>query len=235
MVLGLCLMMIAYLIIRHRSKEVAHTQHKKNNVREERTAVQLFVNRMWKQRETVGSKLTAVLLVILVIIAIFDFRLALNMLQPSMVVGMIVFSFFYIMNDEGEEVEEEELQPENHKLRALLRLIDYREHPFSLGLLLFIIIVLTLLLSKQYGLMLSLETGGNPMYVMSLPTAAFILSGLSIACGFIYIIHYCDFFGLRQTEQGPYKLFQIHFYEIIICGASFFIWLFILGITWITG
>ncbi|WP_305023438.1 hypothetical protein [Paenibacillus lacisoli] len=190
---------------------------------------------MWKQRETVGSKLTAVLLVILVIIAIFDFRLALNMLQPSMVVGMIVFSFFYIMNDEGEEVEEEELQPENHKLRALLRLIDYREHPFSLGLLLFIIIVLTLLLSKQYGLMLSLETGGNPMYVMSLPTAAFILSGLSIACGFIYIIHYCDFFGLRQTEQGPYKLFQIHFYEIIICGASFFIWLFILGITWITG
>lgn len=233
LILGLCLMFVAYWIIQHRWNSVARTESEINSVREKRTSSQLFVNRMWKQRETVGSRLVLFILVILAVIAIFDLRLALRMLQPIMFIGMIIFSFFYIMNDEREELKEEEkdFQPESHRMQALLRLIDYRQHPFSLGLLIFIFIVLSILLSKQFGFMLSLETGGNPRYVMSIPSSAFILSGLAVACGFIYINHHCDFFGLRRTKQGPYKLFQIHFYEIIICGASFFIWLTILIIT----
>src|SRR5690606_27694142 len=119
-------------------------------------------------------------------------------------------------------------QPENHKIRIFLRLIDYREHIFSLPLILFIIIVLTFLLSKQYGFMLSLGTSGNPNYVTTLPISTSVLSGLVFACGFLYIIQHCDFFGIRQEDQGDNKLMLIHFAEIIIGGSTFLIWLFLL-------
>jgi len=228
--LGLCLTIIAYMIMQHKRKHAVLIKNRIMNEPAKETKSQHLVNKIWEQRMTVGNKLVGFLLVILVIIAIFDFGIAVNLLQPIMFLGMIGFSFVYIMKDEDDGIHDVNLQPKSDKLRKLLRLIDYREHPFNLGLILFIMIVLTLLLSKQYGLVLSLETSGNPAYVMSLPTAAYILSGLIFACGFIYINQHCDFLGIRQARQSEYKLFLIHFIEIIICGASFFIWLMIIVI-----
>ncbi|MGR6546645.1 hypothetical protein [Paenibacillus tundrae] len=228
-------MSIAYVSIQRQSKKPRHFLGESERVQDDVAAMQLFVNRMWKQRESTLGKLILFLLVALAIITIFDWRTSLGIVQPIMFITMIVFSFFYIMSDVGEDVEEDELEPEGPKMKALLRLIDYRQHPFSIGLLLFVMIVLILLLAKQYGWMLSIETGGNPLYVMSLPSSAFILSGLSVACALIYLHQQSSFLGLPQRNQGPYKLFQIHFYEIIICGASFFIWLFVLALTWFTG
>ncbi|NMO94250.1 hypothetical protein HII30_00415 [Paenibacillus lemnae] len=224
------MMFISHWIIQHERKGAVHTKNESSHEEADKTAAQRFVNRMWEQRETVGGKLLLSVLVILGIMAIVDLGMALRILQPVLFVGMIVTSFIYIMNDEGEKVKEEELEPESHTMRVILRLIDYRRHPFSLGLLIFLIIVVTVLLSKELGFTFSLETGGHPRYTMSLPVAAFLLSGLTMACGWIYIRQHCDFFGLRQAEQGPYKLFHIHFFEIVLCGASFFIWLFVLVI-----
>ncbi|WP_215164134.1 hypothetical protein [Paenibacillus sp. ISL-20] len=160
--------------------------------------------------------------------------MAVRLLQLLIFLGMIGLSFLYIMQDEGGDKDDEDFQRRSHKLRKFLRLIDYREHPFSVPLILFIIIVLTFLLSKQFGIMLSLETSGNPRYVMGLPTGTFILSGLVFFSGFIYIIQHNDFFGIRQAKQGEHKLMLIHFIEIIICGATFFIWLMLLFIALFT-
>ena len=124
-----------------------------------------------------------------------------------------------------EEFDVEETQRSSHKLRKFLRLIDYRRHPFSLPLILFIGIVLTFLLSAQFGLELSLEISGNSRYVISLPNIMILLSGLVFACGFMYIIQHGDFLGIRQTKQGENRLMLIHFLEIILCGAVFLIWL----------
>ena len=77
---------------------------------------------------------------------------------------------------------------------------------------------------------MSLETSGNPRYVMSLPVAVWILADLVFACVFIYIIQHCNFFGIRQANQGDDKVMLIHFFEIIICGSTFFIWLLTLVI-----
>lgn len=225
LILGLCLTIIAFIIIQRKGKHAAQIRNKIMSDTAKGMNSQQCINRMWKQRVTVGNKVVGFLLVALAIIAIFDFGIAMSLLQPIMVLGMIGILFVYIMKDEDERIPDEDLQPESHKWRKLLRLIDYREHPFSLALILFILIVLTFLLTKQFGLVLSLETSGNPRYVMSLPSATLFLSGLIFACVFIYIKQHCDFFGIRKAEQGQYKLFQIHFFEIIICGASFLIWI----------
>lgn len=226
LILGICLTIISYMITQRKKKCI--TQIKNINGVGTGKDNRIFINKMWKQRVKIGNRLLGFSLVILAILAIFDVGMAISLLQPTMFLGMTGLSFLYIMNDEGKDIEEKYIQPKSHKLRNFLRLIDYREHPFSLSLILFIIIVLTFLLSKQFGLMLSLETSGNPVYVISLPVATYILSGLVFACGFIYIIQHSDFFGIRQVEQGEYKLLQIHFFEIIICGPTFLIWLMIL-------
>ena len=235
LIIGLCLSIIDYMIIQLNRKHAAHSENNIMTDQARRENNQHFINRLWEKREKVGNKLVVILFVVLVIIAIFDFGIATSLLQPIMFLGMVGISFVYIMKDENEDIKKEKFQPKSDKLQNFLRLIDYREHPFSLGLILFVIIVLTFLMSKEFGFVLSLETSGNPMYVMSLPSAAFILSGLIFACAFIYINQHCDFLGIRQTEQGQYKLFQIHFLEIIICGASFLIWIGVLVIDVIIG
>ncbi|WJH29194.1 hypothetical protein N6H13_30760 [Paenibacillus sp. CC-CFT742] len=236
LLLGACLMILAYGTLYIRKKHLTPDLNKiKDTESEEETNSQLFVNRMWEQRETVGGKLLLFVLTFLALLAIFDWGLALNMLQPILFVGMIVYSFFYIMHDDTEDASEDEFRPKSNIMLIFLRLIDYRKHPFSIGLFLFTGIVLTLLLAKHFNFNLSLETGGNPRYVMSLPTSAFILSGLTVACGLFYISQQCHFFGLSQKNRGTYKLFQIHFYEIVICGATFFIWLTVVVLTWVIG
>ncbi|WP_366291764.1 hypothetical protein [Paenibacillus sp. AN1007] len=237
--IGLSLMLLAYFMIQHKQqrRQQDSTKDKVSRKQEERTDAQQFVNRIWREREMIGGKMILFLLVVLAMIAIFDLGLALHMLQVSIFAGMILFAFFYIMNDDRGDLkeQEEDLKPESPFMQTVVRLIDYRQHPFSLGLFVFIIIVLTFLMSRRLGWELHFETGGNPLYVMSLPTAAFISSGLTFACGLIYINQHSDFFGLRQTKQGTFRLFQIHFYEIIACGASFFIWLGIIVLSWLFG
>ncbi len=220
--IGICITVIAYLIIQLKGKRITYDGPRigKDN--------RVFINKMWRQREKIGNRLVVFSLVMLVIIFIFDSSMAFSLLQPTLFLGIVGFSFIYIMKDEGKDKEEKDIQPKSHKVRYLLRLVDYRKHPFSVPLIIFIMIVLTFLLSKYFGFVLNLETSGNPRYVLSLPVGARILAQFSFACGFIYIIQHCDFFGIRQEKQGDDKLMLIHFIEIIMCGSIFFIWLIIL-------
>lgn len=221
LVLGICLTIIAYLIIQRKRKRVTQTMNPGLGTGKDN---RVFINKMWRQKEKVGNRLFVFFLVMLFIIFIFDSGMAFSLLQPILFLGIVGLSFLYIMKDEGED-KEEDILAKSHKVRFLLRRIDYREHPFSLPLILFIMIVLTFMLSKHFGFVLSLETSGNPRYVMSLPGGAWLNAELVFACGFLYIIQHCNFFGIHQVNQGNHKLLLIHFFEIIVCGATFFIWL----------
>jgi hypothetical protein len=233
-ILGICLTIISYMIIQRKKKYITQINNKMINGPRTGKDIRDFINKMWKVRVKIGDKIVGISLVTLAILAIFDVGMAISLLQPMMLLGMIGFSLFYIIKDEGKDIEEGNIQSRSHKLRYFLRLIDYRVHPFSLSLILFITIVLTFLLSKQFGFMLSLGISGDSRYVMSLPDGTYFLSILVFVCGFIYIIQHCDFFGIRQAEQGEYKIIQIHFSEIIICGSTFLIWLMILIATLFT-
>lgn len=216
LLLGICLMTIAYWIIQRNDKRDIQIKNDKDN--------RVIIDKIWRQGSDIGSKLFVILLVLLVIISIFDFSMVLRLINPLIFLGMVGYWFLFVMHDEGKEMAEEDLQPEGHTMRKFLRMIDYREHPFSLPLILFMMIIMTFLISKSLGFMLYLEVGGNPRYVMSLPSGTTITSGLAFACGFIYINHQCDFFGIRRSKQSDYKVLRIHFAGIIICGATFLIW-----------
>ena len=110
-------------------------------------------------------------------------------------------------SNENDEVEE----PKSR----IMRMIDYRTHPFSIPLILYILIVVSFLLSKQFEFTLSLQTGGNPRYVIRLPASMYLEAALVFLCGFIYIIHNGDFFGIHKEKQSGNKLVAIHFIVLI--------------------
>jgi magnesium-transporting ATPase (P-type) len=210
---GIWVTFIAFLITKFSKKRVI--TNKKDN--------RHYINKVWRNKVEIGNKVVGFLLVILAIIAIFNISFALSLLVPILFLGFITFGFIFIMHEDGNE---ESWEPSQNKMiRIMLRLIDYRVHPFSIPLILFILIVVTFLLSKQFGFTLSLKVGGNPRYVQSLPAAMYPLAGLTIICGFMYFIQQEDFFGIKQARQSMEKLVAIHFMELIICGSTFLIWL----------
>lgn len=228
LVFGICLTIIAYMIIQLGRKRVTRMTDTALNEPGTGWDHREIIKKLWTHKENLGAGLIVFCVVLLAAMFIFDSHLASDLLKLSTFLGLIGFSFLYIMKDGEQEQEEGDLQPESPKVRYILRLIDYREHPFSVALILFIMIVLTLILSKHFGFELSMETSGNPRYVMSIPSGMRLLSGLVFACALIYIIQHCDFFGVRKAEQGEDKLMQIHFMEIILCGSMFLIWLILL-------
>lgn len=222
LIVGLGLMIVAFFIIHHGKIQAIQEINKDSGEHRDNRA---FIDKMWKERTEMGSKLFMLLIFIFAVISIFDFDVALSLLRPSILIGMTLYGFLFIMKSDTEEDAETDILPKSPRMQSFLRWIDSREHPFSIPFILFLIIVLTFLLSKEFGLILSLETSGNPRYVMSLPIGASITAGLVFASVFIYIIHHCDFFGIRQAKQSDYKMMAIHFSGIITCGATFLIWL----------
>lgn len=213
---GIWVTLISFLITKFSKKKVM--KNKKDN--------RDFINKVWRNKVEIGNKVVGYLFVILAILAVFNISFAISLLIPILFLGTISFGFIFIMHEDGNE---ESWEPsKNRMIRVMLRLINYRTHPFSISLILFILIVLTFLLSKQFDFTLSLEVGGNPRYVHSLPVAMYSLAGLTIICGFMYFIQHEDFFGIQQATQSMEKLVAIHFMELIICGSTFLIWLFTL-------
>lgn len=213
LILGICFTIIAFFMTQFKKKIV--TRNKKDNRK--------FINEVWRHRVKVGDKVVGFVLVTLAIIAIFNFNIAISLLIPLLCLGFIVVGFIFIMHDDGED---ELWEPAKSRImRTIMRLIDYRTHPFSIPLILFILIVVTFLFSKQFGFSLSLEAGGNPKYVLSLPVAMYLQTGLIFTCGFIYCIQHEGFLGINQSNQSEYKLMAIHFMELIACSSTFFIWL----------
>lgn len=217
--LGIGLVVIGFLIIQYKRMTIARNEvvHHFRNEKDNR----VFIDKIWVNKEKWGDEVAGGVVVTLVFIAYFDFGIAISLLTPILLLGAILFGFIFIMRGNGEgDVEE----PKSR----FMRLIDYRTHPFSIPLILFILVVVTFLLSKQFGFTLSYETGGNPRYVTSLPVAMYLEATLVFVCGFIYIIHNENFFGIHQEKQSDDKLIAIHLIVIISSGSTFLIWLVIL-------
>jgi hypothetical protein len=221
LIFGICLTSISILFFKKNlnKEEVKESPGKEKDNR-------IYIRKVCEKREKLGNRLIVVLVIILIIIYIVNPVVAFRLLQPILFCGIILSAFLYIMyHYDGEMADGENLKPKNDKIRRLMNLIDYRNHFFSLSLALFIMIILSYLLSQEFGYTLAFEVSGNPRYVMTLQSGVFCLSGIIFYCGFLYIIHHSDFFGIRQANQSYYKVLLIHFMEFIIVGVTFFIWL----------
>lgn len=230
--IGISLTVMAYVMIqrsRKRSYQAAKANMRNTPEKDNRE----FIKKLWNQKENIANKLAAILIVVTIFLFILDSGMAFILLQFSIAVGISGFFFLYIMRSDGVSQEELDQEAENDQrrkvwLRRFLRLIDHREHPFSLPLLLFLLVVLTFMLTKEFGLMLSLEVSGNRRYVMSLPSGTVLLTGLIYASGFLYIIQHSDFFGIRQARQSEDMVIMVHFGGVIVGLAVTGIWLFTL-------
>lgn len=219
LLIGICLIVISYFFFKFKEPLSIAIQKdceaKKDN--------RLYIRKVWDKREELGERAMVVLLITLVIIAVFDFGLAVQLLLPILFCGMVVVAFLYAMYHEEMQMEDDEqLKPKTAKVRKLMSLLDYRNHLFSLSLLLFIIIIFSYLFAKDLGYTFAEISGMN---VMTLEGGVYSLAGLIFLCGFVYIIHHVDFLGVRQARQSYEKVLRIHFLELGFVGIVFFIWL----------
>ena len=219
LIIGMCLIVISYFFFKFKKPlSIAipkDCEAKKDN--------RLYIRKVWDKREELGERAMVVLLITLVIIAVFDFGLAVQLLLPILFCGMVVVAFLYAMYHEEMQMEDDEqLKPKTAKVRKLMSLLDYRNHLFSLSLLLFIIIIFSYLFAKDLGYTFAEISGMN---VMTLEGGVYSLAGLIFLCGFVYIIHHVDFLGVRQARQSYEKVLRIHFLELGFVGIVFFIWL----------
>ena len=213
--IGIVLVICAYAVNCITSYEEDESVHKRDN-RE-------WINKLWNARLKFGNWIAGVMIFSLVIAAYYDWFFAIQLLTVYFFAGIAAAGFLYTMQGERvEELDDTEYKP---KTKRFLYLIDYRRHPFNISFILFILIVISFLLSKELGIPLNLEVGGNARRVASLPSITFHMSGLMLLSTFIYIINNGDIFGIRKAEQNEMKVMLVHFMEIITCGAALFIWI----------
>jgi hypothetical protein len=123
---------------------------------------------------------------------------------------------------------EPEEDDEPGKAYRWLGFIDYRRHPFSLALVVFILMVLSLLLSKKYGINLVIDQEGYSPYATSLRTEFHLNAALLVACACLYINQYASFLGFHPKNSSHLVVAGIHFFEILVCGVG----LFVLILSW---
>lgn len=180
---------------------------------------------MWLQDNRPFSKwLIGIIMIPLLFALFYSWSLFFHLFSLYLLCGFVLAGFVYILR--GDRVEVEENWDYKGKTKIMLELIDYRKHPFNISLFLYILVIVSFVLSKQWDIPFYMETSGNPRYVTSLPNSAVLMSCLMVVSAFIYIISQGDFFGFRKAELSYDKVMFIHFVEIYCCGPVLLIWLF---------
>lgn len=180
-----------------------------------------FINK-WERRG-VSYWGIVIALAVLVGAAFYSWPLAFRLFFIYIFIGIAYIGFLYIMM--GDRMEEPDDWDTTGKTKKLLDLIDYRRHPFTISLIMYSLVIISFLLSKQLGIPIHMEVSGNPKYITSLPVIAFLTSGLMVVSIYVYIINNGDIFGIRKATQNENKMMLIRFLEICCCGLTLFIWL----------
>lgn len=219
---GLGLMFIGFLLIKRQSIRNSDIQQSPSHQKDNR----FYIQQIWEKKDKIINTLVYLGLILIIILIIVDYHLIFFLSQVGFALGITVAFFIFIMREEDEEVAENEddLKLKNKKLKKIFGWFDYRRHPFSIPLFLFLIIILSLLISKELGIAFELyETGGGRR---SFPFfgAVYSLAGIVAPSGFLFIIQHCDFFGIRQRKQSYDKVIAIRFSEVF-AGLVAFIWI----------
>jgi len=212
---GLGMVVLAYVVNKLSTYKEVQSVEKRDN-RE-------FINLWEQQRMPVDKVLVGVAILALVLAAFHSWTLVFRLVELFLFIGIVFIGFLFVMK--GERVEEPDDLDFKGKVKKFHDLIDYRRHPFTISLIIYVLVIGSFLLSKQWDIPLYMEVSGNPRYVTSLPNITFVMSGLMVISAYIYIINNGDLFGIRKAQQNGLKVLQLHFAEIIICGPTFFIWI----------
>ncbi|WP_307345883.1 nucleotidyltransferase [Metabacillus malikii] len=215
--IGLGMVVLAYVLKKVSTyKEIQHAEKRDNRV---------FINKLVQQRKLLEKWLIGISSLALMITAFYNWSLAFQLLELFLFIGIVLIGFVFVMK--GDRVEEPDDLNFKGKVKKFHEMIDYRRHPFTISLNLYLLVVGSFLLSKQLDIPFYMEVSGDPRYATSLPVSTFVMSALMVTSAFIYIINNGDIFGIRKSEQNGLRVLQIHFAEIISCGVTLLLWIVI--------
>jgi hypothetical protein len=217
--IGLGMVVLAYVLSKLSTYKELQSVEKRDN-RE-------FINKWEQQGMPLGKWLVGIAVLALIFAAFHSWSLVFRLFELFLFIGIVFIGFLFVMK--GDRVEEPDDLNFKGKVKRFHDMIDYRRHPFTISLIIYVFVIGSFLLSKQWDIPLYMEVSGNPRYVTSLPEITFVMSGLMVISAFIYIINNGDLFGIRKAQQNGLKVLQIHFAEIIICGVTFFIWIVVVA------
>ncbi|MEK5186160.1 nucleotidyltransferase [Solibacillus sp. FSL W7-1324] len=185
------------------------------------------LNRWLMANYPVNKWLIVLIILPLLLAPFYSWSLLFKLLKWYILAGSMIAGIIFIL--QGERVEDDADWQYKGKTKKMLELIDYRKHPFNISLILFILVIGSFILSKQWNIPLHMDVGGNPYYVTTLPISASVMSALMVMSTFIYIINHGDFFGFRKAELSYERVMAAHFGEIFMCGPTLCLLIF----TWI--
>jgi hypothetical protein len=148
-------------------------------------------------------------IVSLIIIFFIDpdwpFRLAL------VIAFIVVLSYSFvriiIYEDFEEKAETESKNCENNELSWWLKLIDYRNQPISISLILFIVVILSYQIFDNYDFELEGSYSGSSRHYMTLAEGTLFLTYPILVSSFIYISHHYNFLGFDyHSLMHPYQV-----------------------------
>ena len=152
----------------------------------------------------------------LVIAAFYSLDLLFGLLKWYLFLGLVIAGLVELLKED--RLEEVNLEFKG-KTKTLLDLIDYRKHPFNISLIIYILVIVSFILSKEWEIPFYMETSGYARYAASLPTVSFLMSSLMVISTFVYIIHNGNLFGIRKFKLSTEKVMFVHFAEIF-CGVT---------------
>lgn len=214
---GLGMVFIAFVI----NKFSTYKENPKSGKRDNREIINKWINGNLR----FANWLLGIAILTLIVAALYDWSWFFRLLEIYFLIGVGFIGFLFVAS--GDRVDEHDDLDFNGKTKKFLDLIDYRRHPFNISLILYVLVVGSFVMSKQLDIPFYMEVSGNPRYAISLPDITYFMSGLMIISTYIYIINNGDIFGVRKAEQNGTKVLQIHIAEIIICGATLLMWIYI--------
>lgn len=214
--IGLAIVVVTFMMNRFSTYHENTYVHRKDN----RDAL----NKWLLDNRPFNKWLIGIIIIPLLFAPFYSWTLFFQLFSLYLFWGVVLAGFMYILR--GDRVEVEENWDYKGKTKIMLELIDYRKHPFNISLFIYILVIVSFVLSKQWDIPFYMETGGNPRYVTSLPSSSVLLSGLMVVSTFIYMISQGNFFGFRKAELNYDKVMFIHFVEIYCCGPVLMIWVF---------
>ena len=143
-----------------------------------------------------------------------------------LIIAMMIAFMMVMKYENPKDFDEDELKPIQKRKTKLLRLIDYRYQPISISLVLFTSIIIYYSLFNPYGVLHDYESiDTSSRYAISLPQLVQLLIFPIYYSLFLYISHNYNFLGFQKIYVSKNKVIWIYFFEIIVCGPAFLIWI----------
>ncbi|SDZ50835.1 hypothetical protein SAMN05421736_11553 [Evansella caseinilytica] len=236
MAIGFGLMLAGYLVFYFSKKRRMMVEKSEITIGEDNQNTQRFrlflkkVSTLEFINDKVSDYLYYIFVLSFIIFGIINFSLTITIFFIAFTVALLLILIVFTMKAEPSAKSEskpvppwKEARKNNRPLLSMfLFATDYREHPFSVSLILYLSSIALFLIFSHFGIELRTESSLRPhdyifIEARILPLYFVLLNTL------LFINHNLNFLGLKPEKQGDKKILGVRFFELIICGIFLFV------------